>query len=204
MKERPIIFHRKLIPGLLDGRVGLTCRVMNPQPVEVLQQGAHPTKPVYAAQARIASYGEPVDWIACPYGRAGDRLYVKEAFKLECPYEHECGNPDHVYYRAGINPELAESMKPWKSPLFMPKWATRILLLVLDTKAMPLHDLREADAQAAGWDMSNLPPGHAYDGTRHALEWYQGLWKEINDKRGYAWESTWVWRVRFRVEWRQK
>lgn len=57
-------------------------------------------------------------FIKCPFGAAGDILYVREAFAIE-----ECGE---VKYKAD-NESLVSS---WKSPVAMPRSLSRIFLRV--------------------------------------------------------------------------
>ncbi len=91
----------------------------------------------------------------------GDRLWVRETFK-----------PHSIY--AGIKPSLIPvgtnlfyaaddtydpSNTPWVSPIYMPRWASRLTLLVTDVRVQRLHDISEEDAQAEG--ATSRPGGYA-------------------------------------------
>lgn len=76
---------------------------------------------------------------------------------------------------------------------FMPRWASRITLLVTGVRVERVQDITEADAIAGGCGF-----GHNYgDGT--ARTGFAMLWDSINAKRGAGWDvNPWVWVVEFR------
>ena len=83
MKERPILMNAVSVQALLAGRKTMTRRVIKPQPPNDGRarswiwdiNGEHP-RPALGwiddADHRCAA--------VCPYGRAGDRLWVKETW----------------------------------------------------------------------------------------------------------------------------
>jgi hypothetical protein len=134
----------------------------------------------------------------CPYGAPGDTLWVREAF---CPRYFDDGSPA---YRADWNDTAADVVPEpkWKPSIHMPRKAARLFLEVEAIRLERLQDIIEADAQAEGWDLSNIDPLEEYfPEQRKALEWFRDLWDSINAKRGYPWSSNpWVWVVEFEVE----
>lgn len=72
MKSRPILFKGEMVRALLDGRKTQTRRIVDPQPV------------VTADEAKVL----PEAWasgfidVRCPYGKPGDRLWVKETWRI--------------------------------------------------------------------------------------------------------------------------
>ncbi|WP_228530498.1 MULTISPECIES: hypothetical protein [Myxococcaceae] len=71
----------------------------------------------------------------------------------------------------------------WKSPLFLPRRASRLLLHVEAVRIEPLQDVSEADARDEGV------------ADRDA---YRALWDSINGERGHVWATNpWVWVVTF-------
>ncbi len=163
-RERPVLFSAPMIRALQAGRKQQTRRVMNPPPErdgggwrwgEFRWEGAAP-------EALLAH---------CPYGRPGDRLWVKEVWAPA---------GDGFVYRADA-PENPPAR--WKSPLFIPRLASRLLLQVEAVRAEPLQLLSEADARAEGVE------------DREA---YRTLWEHLNAARGHGWdEDPWVWVVTF-------
>ena len=86
---------------------------------------------------------------------------------------------------------------PWpKTPLvrtaiFMPRWASRILLGVVEVRAQHLHDIQESDALAEGVEVKVRENG--------ALVPFRELWDSINEKRGFGWRGNpWVWAITFK------
>lgn len=87
MKERPILFSGPMMRAILDGRKTQTRRVITPQPVVYPNAVQFRTLIIggteRSALAALASH--------CPYGKPGDRLWVRETFW--CKNE----NCDHDY-----------------------------------------------------------------------------------------------------------
>lgn len=80
----------------------------------------------------------------------------------------------------------------WKSPIHMPRTASRITLEVTAVRIERLHDIAEADAQAEGVDRIRASVPTYRDAYRY-------LWEEIHGLG--AWEANpWVWVVKFRTE----
>ncbi len=78
----------------------------------------------------------------------------------------------------------------WRSPIFMPRWASRITLEVTGLTAERAWEISYVDTVAEGYP----DPNHPYP----ARMWYMALWDSINGKR-YPWDSNpWVWAVEFR------
>ena len=96
MSERPILFSGAMVRAIMDGRKTQTRRVIKPQPpsvdaVRVMSgDGYHwlppepgigawrPAGAVWAVRDLMGQ--EPL--LRCPYGQPGDRLWVKENFRL--------------------------------------------------------------------------------------------------------------------------
>ncbi|GHT90145.1 hypothetical protein FACS1894137_19510 [Spirochaetia bacterium] len=77
----------------------------------------------------------------------------------------------------------------WKSPLYMPRVASRFLLEVKSIKVERLQDISEEDARAEGG--GGIEPGEVFFN-------FGNLWDSINAKRGYSWEmNPWVYVIEF-------
>ncbi|MBF0308104.1 MAG: hypothetical protein HQL56_01060 [Magnetococcales bacterium] len=197
MKERPIIFNAESIRAILDGRKTVTRRVIKPQPIKdkrnpdyrlpswSLRQGRSCCEWFFGPQNSTKN-GSLRFWRS-PYGERGDRLWVKEAWMpMEC-----C--QDRVLYRTDDAAGHIED--GWKSPLFMPRSVSRIILDVVDVWAERLHELtlEEFCKEAIPLPKNN----NAF--MDPAKQCFAEYWDSINAKRGYPWEDNpWVWRVEFR------
>jgi hypothetical protein len=98
---------------------------------------------------------------------------------------------------------------PWshyskQSPLFMPKWASRLWLRVTSFRAERLNDISIGDALSEGLEAEECthlgagPYGCTDCMNTGLLEdprWgFEHLWDEINGKRGFPWkDNPWVW-----------
>lgn len=119
-----------------------------------------------------------------------------------------------------------ESNIPWRSPIFMPRWASRITLEITDVGVERLQDISQEDALEEGvetdlWDQAVVARDYSGEGKwfeswgcddtdttkfvpyeEIARASFASRWDSINSKRGYTWESNpWVWVIEFeRVE----
>ena len=79
-KERPILFSAPMVRALLDGSKTQTRRVVKPQPVyDGRFSGGWKLKGKKGHEAATCS---PFIAEVCPYGQPGDRLWVREAWRI--------------------------------------------------------------------------------------------------------------------------
>jgi hypothetical protein len=88
-----------------------------------------------------------------------------------------------------------DSLPPkWLPSIHMPKWASRIKLLVKSVKAERVQDIKNYQAVEEGVDATGIYTDQS------ARANFARLWDKINAKRGYSWDSNpWVWAVDFEV-----
>lgn len=81
--------------------------------------------------------------------------------------------------------------------IYMPRWASRITLLVSAVKVERLQDISEDDAKAEGHERK---PGLSEDVHRDAArDWFMDLWDSLHTRPGTRWEDNpWVVMVGFR------
>ena len=185
MKERPILFSGPMVRAILSGRKTVTRRVVSPQPSDHTGSGV-----VAVVRFNLGHSGG----MRCPFGEAGDRLWVRETFAESVP---------------GCDPRGDGPAHPmtWRPSIFMRREASRITLDVVSVRAERLHDITDEDIAAEGVDreavMSTLGPvdreivssGGLIRCPRDA--WRLG-WNAINGKRAPWSANPWVWRVEFR------
>ena len=97
--------------------------------------------------------------------------------------EHQCGERN------------LPAFSLWKSPIHMPRWASRITLEVTGVRVERLQDISEADCakEGAPFTYSGFAPEDAPDWRG----WYRDLWESINGPE--SWDANpWVWVVEFR------
>lgn len=226
MKEKPILFSAPMVRAILDGTKTQTRRVFKYAGMPTDEQ------PQHICQAGdggwVAWFGDDksgFDWaaftkkaypgkegIACPYGQPGDRLWVRETWAGWL-----AGDFPNINYRAGggepngLNPP-SEGYDPthacwtdwkWRPSIFMPRWASRILLEIVAVRVERLQAISEADAEAEGiecvGEMLGLPGWKDYTcGSMlvSAVNSYCTLWDSINGPD--SWDTNpWVWVVEF-------
>lgn len=215
IKERPILFSGAMVRAILEGRKVKTRRIVKPQPEFSMPLFNLPNSTTWGYHSGI-DWGDPEEptW-SCPYGQAGDRLWVRETWRPALTEnEHEC-----FAYRATMSyrcnkpmPGDWESMTAinggWKPSIHMPRKASRIILEVTNIRVERLQDISEEDAIAEGveregdqWKCYSKCPDHerGYFKRTSATASFMSLWDSINAKRGYSWDSNpWVWVVEFK------
>jgi len=202
MKERPILFSAPMVRALRAGTKTQTRRVFK------VPRGCSWYEALGGeAEGQLQDDTGPAWWHVseqgCPYGRPGDRLWVREGYSGPHwmagvpPRDWIPGTP--IWYWADGNPSHGDWTKP-KPGMHMPRWASRILLEVTEVRVERLQDISEADALAEG---VSVHPDH-HEKPRASLygpvQAYRDLWDSLNgDKPVACWDaSPWVWAVSFK------
>ena len=200
MKERPILFSAPMVRALLAGTKTQTRRaVALPRSRDsfVLEDRGAGWWPYQSDDGESPLCDDGMEHpYTCPYGRPGDRLWVREShwwFKDEC--DHETGyyppplTADDVEYRAD-----GESKRHgWRPSIHMPRWASRIVLDVKAVRVERLQDISDDDLAAEGIQ-ELIDGGVDHDGTPR--DTYRALWEQLNGNGSWA-ANPWVWVVEF-------
>ena len=195
MSDRPIIFSAPMIRALLDGRKSQTRRILKPQPGELDRPFCHADGSWHVTD----SCGGHMSPLHVPYA-VGDRLWCREGFSYGWPVEEnhqlpECNQEHAITYRTDGNRPFGGGK--WHSPIHMPRWASRLTLIVTDVRVQRLQDISEADAVAEGIEqarsgrfynptMSKSAAAHLggmFYGPRPAFE---VLWNSIHGPEAWA------------------
>lgn len=147
-----------------------------------------------------------VQRLHCPFGVIGDRIWTKEAWASV-----DDNDSPRVLYRADPMFDGAHEgivSWEWRSPFFMPRWASRATLEIVNVFPQPLNDISEDDARAEGatlmhrvsddhWFGLNDAPRTEGDEFYSYCDGFRYLWQSINAKRS-PWErNDWVWAITF-------
>lgn len=211
-RERPIIFSAPMVRAILEGRKTQTRRVVKPQPF-VCEPDANGN--VYAcwSDKPWPRVKPTMDELLldmrhrCPYGAPGDVLWVREAW-CWFPSNAPDGMGENVYYRANPNNQsngatetMARNGVRWRSPIHMPRWASRLSLRVTDVRVQRLQEISEEDAKAEGVqpiDIAAMLHGEPVGGGAiSARQCFEVVWDTINGKRAPWASNPWVWAVSF-------
>lgn len=204
-KERPILFSGEMVNAILEGRKTQTRRVNKHMTVERYPSLAtpaewnagkmHPDMPDWETWGPKRgsvlfrdAYGGVVSW-ECPYGKPGDRLWVRETFS---PRYFDDGKPA---YKADWTPGAAEYVTEpkWKPSIHIPRSLARITLEITNVRVERLQDISEEDSLAEGMKLAT----QAHGMHPPARDQFQILWDKINGKQ-HPWASNpWLWVVEF-------
>jgi hypothetical protein len=206
MKERPILFSGAMVRAILDGSKTQTRRVCKPAQTEGLSCVVGIQDPRDFGQRPLEVPGS--GWFGdeegdvqflCPYGRPGDRLWVREAVAdIGC----------RLTYRADTDDGAHCKVTRWTPSIHMPRAASRILLEIVSVRVERLNDCSEADAIAEG-----VRPEQGLLGDDDLMVYaimtvldvsapvarYILLWDSINSTPPNNWNSNpYVWVVEFK------
>lgn len=216
MTEKPIIFNSEIIKALLDGRKTMTRRVIKPQ-IQSPKDGAYFDNYNHGTQWNWWSKDHKqflnADIIRCPYGQIGDGLWVRETWRVHKDYDTlrpstiflaMGGDTAHcVCYKNDDRRDYGEDFwGRWRSPIFMPRWASRFDRSITDIRVERVQEITWNDMKAEGIEIlpgSYNDPDNAYYSMR---EEFNNLWDSINGKKeGCSWsDNPWVWVVEFEVK----
>lgn len=219
MKERPILFNADMVRAILDGRKTHTRRVVKLDLANNLEDGWGDEVQMIETDETTMG-GLPVTEF-CPYGRVGDRLWVRETWQTSRSLDHvspsglASGAPV-LYLADQWNDGYPAGFDKGKGrpSIFMPRWASRITLEITGVRVERLQEITEADAQDEGCERIELGPFEICGMPVHPMtstykESFKVLWDSINgdrkDNHGnrlpYAWnDNPWVWVVEFKKE----
>ena len=193
MKERPIIFRPEMVAAINDGRKTQTRRVIRHGHVFRFCRGGD-----LSADERRAIYKNPFRWEVgyqghptkeqllsiCPFGVPGDRLWVRESYSVygtERIYKDDPRAATHVSSRA------------WRSPILMPRAASRLTLEITDVRVQRVQEISDEDAIAE----AVAPHGEQtwYEGKARGM--FHTGWEYIHGPGSWD-RNDWVWAITFR------
>lgn len=117
--------------------------------------------------------------MSCPYGEPGDVLWVKERYRID----NERGATHCVLYdENGL------------TPLFMPRWASRLTLKIIATRRERLQAITETDATAEGFEYVRYS---APSDIRSSVDFFRYYWDSIHGNSDRWDENPDVWVIEF-------
>lgn len=165
--------------------------------------------------------------VTCPYGVPGDRIWVRETWRPRIAHGHgedacDCADVVVRYDADGEERFFRDEEIPneWTmpkaaarsnvSPLFLPRWASRLVLEVTSVRVERLQDISEEDAKAEGVERRHDANHPAIQPSIHnpCTRAFATLWDKINGKPrktktgikpAMPWSSNpWLWVIEFR------
>lgn len=202
IKERPILFSGAMVRAILEGRKTVTRRAINPQPF-IDASGNFCWNGRNYGQTfegpRSSALASPIPCsktkrVACPYGKPGDQLWVRETCFINGPDKGA-----EVIYKADPLPnwEGEEADIRWRPSIHMPRWASRIQLEITAARVERLQDIIEEQAKAEGatCELAEIDSVRLGAASTYRAG-FQRLWQSINGPE--SWDANpWVWVVEF-------
>lgn len=178
IKEYPILFKAPMVKAILDDKKTMTRRLVKLREGETIDASTcwavHPLQ-----GSRL---------LRCPYGKKGERLWLKETALPDFPKEfsyydwswrevpEEYRKPEFVLYRASYpHPDKLK----WHPSIFMPRWASRITLENTGIRIERVQDISERDILAEGVTVDLV------------AEWCKVPWSDMPTLHD-AWRAAWI------------
>lgn len=226
MADHPMLFSPAMIRALLAGRKTQTRRLLPAQPKDGIHPIRHTIRPFgkepYLEYSWHSKFGARLEGIKTRVS-IGDRIYAREAWRVSKKWDETAPRdlPRQtmtVFLEAGgsIANQKSGKWEPdfdypdfrpdwvgkFRQAMHMPRWASRLTLMVYDVRIERLRDISEADARAEGANQysssTRLSRPFNADWKGIYREGYAELWNEINGAG--AWEANpWVVAYTFRV-----
>jgi len=223
MTDRPILFTAPMIRALLEGRKTQTRRVIKNRGALPDYRGPRGCERDPAMWGwEDGATGEHIALVAAVQGdpvwnggfAVGDRLWVKEGWSGALSFDRVKPRdlPRTAIFYEADGAKSFEDFAPGKSrsSRFMPRWASRLTLVVTKVRVQRVQDISEEDAKAEGISVFPLQdaddpsawwqsaPGE--NQSRTARGSFHSLWDSLNAKRGFGWDTNpWVVAVSFDV-----
>jgi hypothetical protein len=248
VKERPISFKAPMVRAILEDRKTLTRRIVKPPRG---WESQYPHCDPFAMPPAVWWWNGIHERVGvrqeCPYGKPGDRLWVRENYWIATNYSYgtdPCGEPvktpppsqlhgNPIHFAADGNPPncanstygpnglrgghfaAPDPYAIWdKHPsIHMPRWASRILLEIINIKVERLQDICEDEAKAEGARrFDELPSIHPFGiDSRWSMESpkstdqclgsarmaFANYFEKINGEESWC-KNPWVWVIEFR------
>lgn len=175
IKERPILFSGEMVRAILAGRKTQTRRAISDRFLNSLTARDADRKAILAK---------------CPYGKPGDRLWVREAFMVHA---------NEISYAATDQALIGESR--WRPSIHMARSFCRLVLELTEIRGERLQAISVSDAAAEGfgaWVRTSYRDEHGK--KCNPVERFATTWQRLNADRGYPWASNpFVWALTFKV-----
>ncbi|EIY1911034.1 hypothetical protein MMH68_004991 [Klebsiella pneumoniae] len=206
MKERGMIFNSEMVRAILDGRKTQTRRLVKGTDgaVKFCKEWDINGEEIFVVLGEKDHTGmNPVlGAISCPFGAVGDRIWVREAFRVHSRATDVAtliykANERNSWTEQTHRVPVAVCNKPatpekWTPSLHMPRWASRILLEITGVRVERLRSMSQDDARAEGVI--------AASGPMEAGLAFRELWDSIYGEESWK-ANPWVWVIEFkRVE----
>lgn len=231
--EHPILFNSEMVRAILEGRKTQTRRLVDTKYINA-NPDAYKLLGMYENNiGKLAAQWKGDDHVRdaySRYGKAGDKLWVRETWAetvninqrtnwpgrphIKCVDYPEigAGKPCIIFRADGETDWVDDDGSPtensyWKPSIHMPRWASRIQLEVTAIRVERLQDITLRDKLAEGMEYTSLNKRHGELTISDVLLFecedtnFRDLWDSINAKSGFSWDANpWVWIIEFKPQ----
>ena len=227
VKERPIVFAAPMVRSILEGQKTVTRSPIKDQPPTGHKWRGwvvDSTNSKIVGKASFDEGGGPLShkpvYARCPYGKPGDRLWVRETFATLSPGDYEPVKPARGYgqdIRYSATDPLAGLCADtrgykWRASVQMPRWASRILLEVTGIRVERLRSTEDIELLADLGDMledCDSVAGKEFSRIEHLqsagaplrmipeMYGFKAFWDDRNGAGSFD-ANPWVWVVEFK------
>lgn len=189
MKERPILMTPENAQKVHDGVKTQTRRLNGLEEVNSSKLWDYPQMQesgvaVFLDSTQANPFNNALD-VKCPYGKVGDRLWIREALHrrgdVMCYFDGIPVQQEGIVWPSHIEKSTIPS-------IHMPRWACRTVVEITEIRVERLQDISEEDARAEGC-APHAPSGR--DGRVYRRP-FECLWESINGKESWQ-QNPWVW-----------
>lgn len=239
MTEHPILFSGPMVRALLDGRKTQTRRILGDKQHKLTADLSSEEMESLETKGWNISDSDTCfgDHLFKVPVVTGDRLWVREAHRLTDDGEYECvvyeadekDVQNHewgirkIQEQCGLSDEWAKPHMKKRPSIHMPRWASRLTLVVTNVRVQRLQDISDKDAVSEGIKEVSAEwppcPKGGYEGAPYpsyadygpnangcfsgygaARLSFMKLWNSLNDDSGYGWnDNPWVAAYTFTV-----
>lgn len=219
--QHGMLFKGDMVRALLDGRKTQTRRMLGSQPGGVNQHFLGVVNGCARFTETHLGAGNYTNDIRLPYA-IGNRIWVRETWGVGSRPDPVLGCIEGVEYQADtayldehdilpINaciPDDVEADKyegRWWPSSHMPKWASRLTLVITDVRVQRIQDISEDDARAEGAEAGCLncgcdEPCGCEKPAPSARDGFAYLWNSIYEADSKGWfDNPWVVALTFTV-----
>ncbi len=254
MNTKPIIFSIDMVRALVEGRKSMTRRVIKNQP-DTRHGRIDYENGVLKESSKISGCWHVNRQQTCPHGQKNSYLWVRETYKYwdwtddGIPWIKYAANNETIFHSCipetwceklvdiwadlsipeNYNIDNAARDHKWRSPIYCPRWASRLTLKITDIRVERVQDISEEDAKAEGvhdddfylegehdWNLCPKCGGtKLYNGFGESLgvipdldcyecdtykKRFKHLWNSLDKKGEHSWESNpWIWVIEFEL-----
>jgi hypothetical protein len=206
MTDFPVIFSAPMIRALLSGEKTMTRRlawapVKKPRPVREGDRLEYVGN-TETGVGKVTGHFQPTPWQRV---KPGDRLWVRERVCSHSGFGFPLGMcPQHNHMQGQVWSYFADGVPDptgGKPSIHMPRWVSRITIVVMANKVEPLQAISEEDAAAEGivriersltrhgrMDGYGAPGTSPEDASTTRVNAFRRLWQSLHGSE--SWDSN--------------